>query len=154
MAKKGFKPVFTMDQLKKRGIMILNDNGLSKEEKKEGKIKHTHTVFDGIKYKSKLEAFFAKEMTFRGINFEYERLNFEIVEGFRYNGKKYLPITYTPDFSGAGWVVEVKGYANELFPMRKKLFLKHLVDNDITIDYRILTNEKEILEFINQKFNK
>lgn len=156
MAKKGFKPVFTLDQLTKRGIVIINDNGLLSEEKKDkaGKIKHTHTVFNGVKYKSKLEALFAKEMTFRGIDFKYENITYEIVEGFKFAGKKIQPITYTPDFTGKGWIVEIKGYANELFPMRKKLFLKYLVDNNILIDYRIIKSPKEIIEFIEQKFNK
>lgn len=155
MAKKGFKPIFTLDQLAKRGITIINDNGLFKGDKKDNrKVKSIPTVFNGIKYKSKLEAFFAKEMTFRGIPFEYEAISFQTIEGFKYNGEKIQGVKYTPDFSGKGWLVEIKGRANEQFSIRKKLFLKYLVDNDIIVDYRILKTEPEILDFINQKFSK
>jgi hypothetical protein len=36
--------------------------------------------------------------------------------------KKILPIKYTPDFIGDGFIIECKGRANESFPMRWKLF--------------------------------
>lgn len=41
MSKKGFKPIFTLDQLAKRGITIINDNGLLKDEKKKEEIVYT-----------------------------------------------------------------------------------------------------------------
>jgi len=43
--------------------------------------------------------------------------------------KKILPIKYTPDFIGSNFIIECKGRANESFPLRWKLFKKHLVDN-------------------------
>ena len=46
-------------------------------------------------------------------------------------GAVVLPITYTPDFMGKkhNWVIETKGYlrSHHDFPMRWKLFLRHLV---------------------------
>jgi hypothetical protein len=43
--------------------------------------------------------------------------------------KKILPIKYTPDFIGEGFIIECKGRANESFPIRWKLF-KKVVNND------------------------
>ena len=45
--------------------------------------------------------------------------------------KKILPITYKPDFVGRDFIIECKGRANESFPLRWKLFKKHLVDNKL-----------------------
>ena len=46
-------------------------------------------------------------------------------------GSVVLPITYKPDFVGRdhNWIIETKGYlpSHHDFPMRWKLFLKHLV---------------------------
>ena len=38
--------------------------------------------------------------------------------------KKILKISYTPDFTGTGFIIECKGRANESFPIRWKLFKK------------------------------
>ena len=74
----------------------------------------------------------------------YEGETFELQEAFDFpfesyercgNGKgdyknrgckRILPIKYTPDFIGDGFIIETKGRANESFPMRWKLF-KQLV---------------------------
>ena len=49
-------------------------------------------------------------------------------------GSVVLPITYKPDFVGRGhkWIIETKGYlpSHHDFPMRWKLFLRHLVAID------------------------
>jgi hypothetical protein len=46
-------------------------------------------------------------------------------------GSMVLPITYTPDFMGKkhNWIIETKGYlpSHHDFPMRWKLFLRHLL---------------------------
>ena len=39
-----------------------------------------------------------------------------------------LPITYTPDFLGDGFIIETKGYANESFPMKWKMMKKLVQD--------------------------
>lgn len=47
------------------------------------------------------------------------------------SGSVVLPITYKPDFVGRDhdWIIETKGYlpSHHDFPMRWKLFLRHLV---------------------------
>ena len=74
------------------------------------------------------------------IKAEYEGETFVLIDGFEFdtisyerqsNGKgqfvnrgnkKILPIKYTPDFVGNGFIIETKGRANESFPIRWKLF--------------------------------
>ena len=45
------------------------------------------------------------------------------------------PIRYTPDFvcKDHSWIIETKGYlpSHHDFPMRWKIFLKHIMDNDL-----------------------
>lgn len=102
--------------------------------------------FKGIDYKSGLEKNMAMLLDSAGIEFEYEPKTFEIVEAFQFdfdcyerqaNGKgdminrgrkKVQGIKYTPDFIGKGFIIETKGYANESFPIRWKLFKKMLTD--------------------------
>ena len=48
-------------------------------------------------------------------------------------GSKVRSITYTPDFvdPNGKWIIETKGYANESFPLRWKLFKRHLKENNL-----------------------
>jgi len=106
--------------------------------------------FKGVTYKSGLEKNMAMLLDEAGILFKYEPTSFEVVEGFTFdfdcyerqaNGKgdminrgrkKIQPIKYTPDFIGDGFIIETKGYANETFPLRWKLFKKMLSDKQRT----------------------
>lgn len=105
-------------------------------------------TYKGINYKSGLEKYMAQVLTEAKIKFQYEPEKFQIQQGFKFetesyerqsNGKgeyrnrgekKVLPITYTPDFIGDGFIIETKGYANESFPMKWKMF-KYLVHNEL-----------------------
>lgn len=104
--------------------------------------------FKGVDYKSPLEMKMAMLLTQAELDFEYEPENFHVMEGFNFpfdcyerqsNGKgefknrglkKILPTKYTPDFIGDGFIIETKGYANEAFPLRWKLFKKLLTDSE------------------------
>mgnify|MGYP003987286535 FL=1 len=44
--------------------------------------------------------------------------------------KKILPIKYTPDFIGEGFIIETKGRANESFPLRWKMFKRWIQENE------------------------
>lgn len=108
--------------------------------------KKKNLSFAGVTYKSSLELSMGVLLTEAGINFEYEPKRLELVEGFDFpfksferqsNGKgdmvnrgekKLIGITYTPDFVGEDFIIETKGYANESFPLRYKLFKKWLAD--------------------------
>tara|TARA_R100001510_G_C7633504_1_gene192033 strand:+ start:843 stop:1106 length:264 start_codon:yes stop_codon:yes gene_type:complete len=62
------------------------------------------------------------------------------------------PIRYTPDFvaKDGSWVIETKGYipSHHDFPMRWKLFLKYLIDNDINCSVYIAKNRQQVDEAI------
>ncbi len=96
----------------------------------------------------------------------YENKTFEIVPGFDFenesyermqNGKgdyknrgnqKVRPITYTPDFVGKDFIIEVKGYIRQgsydAFPLRWKLFKLWLTKNNIGKTLFMPRNKKEI----------
>jgi hypothetical protein len=76
-----------------------------------------------------------------GIPADYEKHKYVLLQGFHYpksrhedNGKtgykdkkthKVRDITYTPDFVDpqGKWIIECKGYANERFPLKWKMFM-------------------------------
>ena len=104
-------------------------------------------VYKGIKFRSKLELFTYKKLEEAGIKSLYEERKFVLMEGFRFeqdsiepsnkratkgeyinHADKVRDITYTPDFvdPNGKWIIEVKGFANDVFPLKWKLFKKHL----------------------------
>ena len=116
-------------------------------KRKRGPVVSKKITVDGIKFASGLEAYMYKALKKAKIKADYEKRTFEIFEGFDFtnesyerqaNGKgsmvnrgnkKVLAIKYTPDFEGTNFVIECKGRANESFPIRWKLFKKHIADN-------------------------
>lgn len=100
--------------------------------------------YNGITYRSSLERTMGILLTEAGIEFRYEPIRIPIVDGFDFPFKSYerqtnskgdmvnrgqkrtLGVTYTPDFVGDDFIIETKGYANESFPVRWKLFKKWL----------------------------
>ena len=113
------------------------------------KIKNaTPIIVEGIKFRSKLEAYTYQQFLLANIHVEYESQTFTLLPSFIYQGVKIRPITYKPDFVGNGFICEVKGFANDAFPLKKKMFLKHLRDNGFNITYFVVRNHKEIAEMI------
>lgn len=47
---------------------------------------------------------------------------YELLPAFTFNNKKYRPMTYLPDFVGKDFIIECKGFPNEAWPLREKLF--------------------------------
>lgn len=103
-------------------------------------------TYDGIEFQSRLELYCYKSLEAAKIPVEYEETTFTIFPATVYpqacyegttkklynKGSKIRPITYTPDFvdPNGKWVIETKGYANESFPLRWKLFKKHLKETN------------------------
>ena len=101
-------------------------------------------TFDGIQFQSKLELHCYKKLKEEKIPISYEGTTFTIFPATVYplacyegttkrlynKGSKIRAITYTPDFvdPNGKFIIETKGYANESFPLRWKLFKKHLKD--------------------------
>lgn len=65
-------------------------------------------------------------------------------------GSKIRPITYTPDFvdPNGKFIIETKGYANESFPLRWKLFKKHLKDTQQQYVLFMPRNKKQVDEVV------
>ena len=118
-----------------------------KYKRKKGPVRSKKVTFDGITFASGLEKYMYTALKKAKIKSEYEGQTYELQEGFMFdvdsyerqgNGKgdmvnrgnkKVLAIKYTPDFEGTNFVIECKGRANESFPIRWKLFKKHIADN-------------------------
>lgn len=103
----------------------------------------TSCEYDGIKFKSKLEMRTYKLFQEEEFNFRYEPekvllwqgiiLNkvklYKSDKGFETN-PKLRDITYTPDFlikyKSLRIYIDTKGYMNDVYPIKKKMFLKLL----------------------------
>ena len=101
------------------------------------------------------------------IKSKYEGETYVIQEGFEFNqscyekqsngkgeyknrgNKKILPVKYTPDFIGKGFIIECKGRANESFPMRWKMFKKYVKENMPNVTLYKPQNQKDCDETIN-----
>ena len=122
------------------------------------------TVYKGIEFQSLLEKHMYKALDDEGIKVDYEKHTFTVFPGMVYpqacyegtktrlynKGSKIRPITYTPDFvdPNGKWIIETKGYANESFPLRWKLFKKHLKDNNLTYVLFMPRNKAQVAEVL------
>ena len=115
------------------------------------KIKNAQpNIYDNIKFRSKLETYTYKKLKEAQINAEYEQHRFELLPAFTFLGKKIRPITYLPDFVGNTFIIECKGFGNDTWPIREKLFkYKLFITNDIRQFY-VVKNQKEVDNCINQ----
>ena len=117
------------------------------------------------KFKSSIEKYCSDSLRESGIAFSYEEKEFVLEKSFRFTNKYFKmtakkplmsdrsnsvqpPIRYTPDFVGKGskWIIETKGYlpSHHDFPMRWKLFLKHIMDNNLGYDVYLAKNKKQV----------
>ena len=113
---------------------------MKRKRNKKGPVRAKKVVYDGITFASGLEKYMYIALKKAKIKAKYEGRTYTIQSGFEFNmdsyerqsngkgefknrgNKKILPIKYTPDFSGDGFIIEWKGRANESFPIRWKLF--------------------------------
>ena len=114
-----------------------------------GKIKNaTKSVYNDILFDSKLDMWMYQALEKNDIPAVYSSTRFTIIEPFVYNGKKYLPIPYKPDFVSDKFIIECKGFGNELFPMIWKLFKRYLMLNNLEYDLYLCKNKAGIQEVI------
>ena len=134
--------------------------------KKRGPVRAKKVTFDGIKFASGLEKYMYMALKKAKISAMYEGATFELQEGFMFdvdsyerqgNGKgaminrgqkKILNIKYTPDFVSDSFIIECKGRANESFPLRWKMFKKHVNDCLKHVTLYKPQNQKECDEVI------
>jgi hypothetical protein len=117
--------------------------------KSRRKINSAKYLMDGIEFKSNLEGRMHELLKEAGIPNKYEGKEYVILEPISYpiecyertpkrdaelkDKRRILAMKYTPDFVGPDpenpeFVIETKGFANESFPLRWKMF-KHMVNN-------------------------
>lgn len=122
--------------------------------------------YAGIKFKSQLEVLIYKTLTELGYNPKYEERTFEFVHRYRptvpfYNRvkkeftldmKPLQPITYTPDFTfeynGVLIIIEAKGFENDVFPVKRNLFRRHLESLGVPAIFFEIRTKKELLRAI------
>lgn len=120
-----------------------------KRTKKEGRVKNaTPTQVDGIKFRSKLEAYAYKKFKEAKIPVEYEQHRYMLLPSFIFENKTVRAITYLPDFVGKNFIVECKGFPNESWPLREKLFKYYIINNMPKYKYYLVRNQKQVDELI------
>lgn len=136
-----------------------------------GRVRNAQPIkVDGIQFKSKLEAYTYNKLKEAKLKFKYEEDKFEVMPKFQTLGRSYQmtkrkgekifieispnvrSINYTPDFTNLkeGWIIECKGNPNDAFPLRWKLFKKHLKDKGLKYDLYLPRNRKQVDETIKQ----
>ncbi len=118
---------------------------MQRKKKTEGKIKNaTPNIYDGIKFRSKLETYCYKALKEAGIAAEYEPKSYTLLPKFTFDNTTVRAITYKPDFVGNGFVIECKGWKNDAFPLREKLFKYYLTNNEPNVHYYLVHTQKEV----------
>ena len=133
------------------------------------KIKNASPLeFDGIFFKSKLEKMAYQTLRDNNLPVEYESRKFIIWEGFKptvpfYNkdsktrmlklkDKKLIDCSYTPDFTfeynGYLIVLELKGFENNVFPLKKKMFRKWLEEHRPKSIFFEIYTKRQLLQAI------
>lgn len=140
-------------------------------------------VLDGIKFKSRIEKNVYQKLKDYGVTASYEKTTFPLQYSFKptkplitknkfkklsknvipvkdlcvYDNRLVKPITYTPDFvfdyNGKTIVIEVKGFANDTFPIKFKLF-RYLLETDelykeCNIEIWLIYTVKQLEECLN-----
>lgn len=143
---------------------------LRKKKYNSGKVRNaTPLTVDGLNFKSKLEAYCYMRLKEEGLSAEYEMYKFKLIEDFEFNNDSYeltntnktkefkkannkiRALTYTPDFVNKKdkWIIECKGYPNEAFPIKWKLFKFYLAMKHITATLYVPRNHAQVDEVIN-----
>ena len=124
--------------------------------------------YDGISFKSKLEKMAYQTLKEQGFPVLYESKKFIIWEGFRPNvpfynkdastrmlkmdSKKVIDISYTPDlmfeYNNHLIIIEMKGFENNTYPLKKKIFRKWLESNYPNSIYFEIFTKKQLLQAI------
>ena len=119
------------------------------------KIKNaTPTTYKGVQYRSKLEVRFAMMLDAEKIPFAYEEETWVVLDKQTYMGKTIRCVTYTPDFIIGNVVVEIKGFRNDVFPLKRKLIIKFINDNrpdTVFIEAKTVADMRAAVDVIKQQ---
>ncbi len=110
--------------------------------------------YNGIKYRSTLEADTAKVLSLLNIPFLYEDRKITLLEGFNcpYEETKVRAITYTPDFeiplsNNRKLMLECKGFATPEWKNKRKYLFKYLMEKEPDTMFKEINNcRKDLLK--------
>lgn len=145
-----------------------------KKKKAAGRqiVRSKKITIDGIQFASTLEGRMYSLLKEAGIKSKYEGKTYTVLAGFEYKSESYekfqkrslemtnrpkvLEIKYSPDFVGENeeWIIEVKGRANESFPLRWKLFKQLMQQRDnppILFKPSTVAECKQVIEILKDK---
>ena len=112
----------------------------------------TITYYNGIRYRSKLEANCAKVLDEAGIEFQYESLKMELLPKFVYMNKTYQPWTYKTDFVILDNIIlEVKGFRQaDNYVNKRKMILKYILDNNLPYSFYEIYSDSHLRSVVNK----
>lgn len=132
------------------------------------KVKNAHPLeYEGILFKSQLEKMTFITLKEAGFPVQYEPQKIVIFKGFKpttpfydknkatrmlkLQMNKLIDITYTPDFmfeyNNHLIIIEAKGFTNDTFPIKKKLFRAWLESHPESIYFEVYS-KKQVLQAI------
>lgn len=121
----------------------------TKKKRKNGRVKNAQpNVYEGIKFRSKLETYTYKKLKEANIFAEYEPTHFELIPKFEYQGEKVRAMAYLPDFVGKDFIIECKGLIGDSFPLRWKIFKYTLMKQNSNYKLYLVRNQKQVDELI------
>lgn len=119
------------------------------------KVKNTHPKeYNGVLYRSTLEAKAAKYLTESGISFRYEPFKITLLPSMKYNGKTIRAVTYCPDFVCNNYIIEVKGWKTDRWIIKQKLIISMILRGDIPYEFREVHTIMELKQVINEIRNE
>lgn len=116
----------------------------------------TPKEYNGVYYRSTLEADTAKTLDSLGIPFSYESRRITLLEGFRcdYQKDKVRAIHYTPDFIIGNIIIECKGFETPEWKQKKKYVFKYLMEKEPNIYfYQTHDSSKDLLLALDNHWN-
>lgn len=122
---------------------------------KKGKVRNaTKVIHEGILFDSKLELYFYTLLKYYKIDFKLKP-EYVLVESFKYMGESVRPMKMYPDFHLTDYniLVDTKGFANEVFPIKLKLLKQLLYQSGEQIRFVVIKNKKEAEAFIKTLLN-
>ncbi|NBK96476.1 MAG: DUF1064 domain-containing protein [Erysipelotrichia bacterium] len=139
-----------MQSKKKRMTLQLNKfaKAISRKKKVTKVNNATPNEFDGIKFKSKLETYTYQKLQENGIHAVYEGERFTLIPAFNYQNEAVRAMTYLPDFVGKDFVIECKGFGNDAFPLRWKIFKYTLFQQKANYKLYLVKNKKDVDQLI------
>ena len=111
--------------------------------------------YNGVKYRSTLEADTAEILDKLGIKFEYEARKLTLIPSFHspFQKNAVRALTYTPDFIIGNIILECKGFETPEWKIKKKLVFKYLQSHEPdTKFYQVHNTRSALLDVLDENW--